>query len=63
VSLALRAAPPFPPIRRDKGRWTSLRSAPKAVPPLPLLKLEGCPKDGVVSPPFASLTHHTFASI
>ena len=24
--------------------------------PLPLLTLEGCPKDGVVSPPSASLT-------
>ena len=48
--------PPFPPIRRDIGRLhsnplaASLCSAPKAVPPLPLLTLEGCPKDGVVSP-------------
>jgi len=33
------------------------RSAPKAVPPSPLLTLEGCSKDGVVSPPSASLTH------
>jgi len=43
--------PPFPPIRRDIGRLAaSLRSVSKAVPPLPLLTLEGCPKDGVVSP-------------
>jgi len=61
MPLALRAAgrgePPFPPNRRDIGRLAaSLRSPPKAVPLLPLLTLEGCPKDGVVSAPYASLT-------
>ena len=64
-----RGEPPFPPIRRDIGRLfsnplgTSLRSAPKSVPPLPLLTLEGCPKDGVVSPPSASPRSDTFHNL
>jgi len=50
-----RSTPPFPPIRRDIGRFAQqfffVTFVPqKAVPPLPLLTLEGCPKDGVVSP-------------
>ena len=47
-----RSTPPFPPIRRDIGRFVPQ----KAVPSLPLLTLEGCPKDGVVSAPSVVLT-------
>jgi len=50
-----RSTPPFPPIRRDIGRFAQQSFfdtfvPQKAVPPLPLLTLEGCSKDGVVSP-------------
>jgi len=57
VPLALRAAgrgaPPCPPIRRDLGRSLSHKGSAAFGA---LLTLEGCPKDGVVSPPSASLT-------